>query len=154
MGSRTWLQFEWGGDERALSATLCTASQVRLQGMVAYDDQKATQGYLISIQQSADGTNWQTIGRLKGDGLPGQPLHYKLQSDPNKQEAQEYLPARVLNEEAFSWRLLHRSQALARCILRWRARSHWDVHELQFQDGRPPTVNWGVDLRGSSPACG
>ena len=133
MGSRTWLQFEWGGDDRALSATLCTANQVRLQGMVAYDDQKATQGYLISIQQSADGTNWQTIGRLKGDGLPGQPLHYKLHSDPNKQEAQEYLPARRLDEVI----QLENAPAASRLrvCMEMEGAAHWDVHELQLLDG-------------------
>ena len=126
MGSRTWLQYDWNGTQTAV------ARKMKLQGMVAYDDKKATKGYTLCCQTSADGQHWQTIGLLKGDGLPGTPLHYKLHSDPNKQEAQDMLPARVLNEEI----VFAAPAALShfRVMLELEGAAHWDIRELQFTD--------------------
>ena len=93
----------------------------------------ATKGYQLSCQASDDGRHWETIGQLKGDGLPGTPLHYKLHSDPNKQEAQDYLPARVLNEVI---RLDKDHQGLThlRVLLEMEGAAHWDIREIQFMD--------------------
>ena len=126
MGSHSWLQYDWGGN-MSLSAR-----KVKVQGMVAYDDQKATRGYSLRCQTSEDGQHWQTIGEKKADGLPGTPLHYKLHSDPNKQEAQDLLPARVLNEEiAFG-----QTTALQhfRILLEMEGAAHWVIREIQFMD--------------------
>ena len=126
MGSSSWLQFDWGG---ALSVTAC---KLRLQGMVAYDDKIATKGYTIECQTSADGREWQAVGMLKGDHLPGTPLHYKLHSDPNKQEEQGYLPARVLNE-VIRFDMPVTTNHL-RLVVDMEGAAHWDIRELQFMD--------------------
>ncbi len=126
MGSSTWLQYDWEGVQNIIPG------KVKLQGMVAYDDQVATKGYVLRCQTSDDGKQWKTIGELNGKGLPGTPLHYKLHSDPNKQEAQDLLPARVLNEVI----RLHTPATLKhfRLLLEMEGAAHWDIRELQFVD--------------------
>ena len=126
MGGSSWLQFDWGGTQSV------TACKVRLQGMVAYDDKIAMKGYTIECQSSTDGKVWQTIGVLKGDKLPGTLLHYKLHSDPNKQEEQDYLPARVLNE-IIRFDMPVTTNHL-RLVVDMAGAAHWDVRELQFMD--------------------
>ncbi len=126
MGSSSWLQFDYSG---ALSVA---ATKLKLQGMVIYDDKVATKGYTIRCQVSADGKEWQTVGELKGDKLPGTLLHYKLHSDPNKQEEQNYLPARVLNEEIRFNAPIATSHF--RIEVDMDGAAHWDIHELQFKD--------------------
>ncbi|MCR4581953.1 MAG: discoidin domain-containing protein [Prevotella sp.] len=127
MGEKTWLQYHWGGTLTPV------VRKVKVNGMVAYDDKVATKGYRLCCQASDDGQQWQTIGELKGKGLPGTPLHYKLHSDPNKQEAQDYLPARVLSEEI---RLGATDHCLThfRLLLEMEGAAHWDIRELQFSD--------------------
>ena len=126
MGSHTWLRYDWGRDS-SVSPRI-----IKVNGMVAYDDKAATKGYRLYCQTSADGQHWQTVGELKGEGLPGTPLHYKLHSDPNKQEAQEYLPARVLNEE-IRLSASHLASKHFRIHFEMEGAAHWDIHELQFQ---------------------
>jgi hypothetical protein len=126
MGSSSWLQFDWGG------ALTVTASKLTLQGMVAYDDKVATKGFTILCQTSADGQSWQTVGELKGDKLPGTPLHYKLHSDHNKQEKQELLPARVLNEVIRLNAPVTTSHL--RLVVDMAGAAPWDIRELQFKD--------------------
>ena len=126
MDSSSWLQFDYSG------ALTVAASKVKLQGMVIYDDKVATKGYTIQCQASADGKEWQTIGELKGDKLPGTLLHYKLHSDPNKQEEQNYLPARVLNEEIRFCAPIVTNHF--RLVVDMEGAAHWDIRELQFKD--------------------
>jgi hypothetical protein len=141
MGSHTWLQYDW-------NRPLCTAvRKVCLRGMVAYDDKVATKGYTLCCQTSEDGASWQTIGEWKGDGLPGTPLHYKLHSDPNKQEAEDYLPARVLNEVIPLAAPVHTQHF--RIVLHMDGAAHWDIRELQFMDGD----NNDVDVLPSQQFC-
>lgn len=132
MGSSSWLQFDYSG---ALSVV---ASKLKLQGMVIYDDKVATKGYTIRCQVSADGKEWQTVGELKGEKLPGTLLHYKLHSDPNKQEEQNYLPARVLNEEIRFIAPIATSHF--RIEVDMDGAAHWDIHELQFKDSEDNDV--------------
>ena len=126
MGSSTWLQYDWS------QVADFKPKKLQLQGMVAYDDQVAKSGYTIKCLASEDGTHWQTIGKLKGEGLPGKPLHYKLHSDPNKQEAQDYLPARVLQEN-INLDVPNGTHHF-RIQLDMEGAAHWDIHELQFVD--------------------
>ena len=132
MGSSSWLQFDYSG---ALSVA---ATKLKLQGMVIYDDKVATKGYTIRCQVSADGKEWQTVGELKGDKLPGTLLHYKLHSDPNKQEEQNYLPARVLNEEIRFNAPIATSHF--RIEVDMDGAAHWDIRELQFMDSEDNDV--------------
>ena len=126
MGSHTWLQFDWSGNMNV------SARKIKVQGMVAYDDQKATKGYALRCQTSEDGLHWQTIGEKTGNQLPGTLLHYKLHSDPNKQEAQDLLPARALNEE------IRFTQTTAlrhfRVLLEMEGAAHWVIREIPFMD--------------------
>ena len=126
MGAHTWLQYDWG------QALTVKAKKVRIQGMVAYDDKVATNGYRLRCEVSADGQQWQAIGELKGDRLPGTALHYKLHSDPNKQEAQEFLPARVLNEVITLDGLTAMNHF--RLVLEMDGAAHWDITELSLLD--------------------
>ena len=132
LGSPTFLQYDWDGGMNI------AARSVTVTGMMAYDDQVATQGYALSCQTSEDGVTWQTVGSLRGKGLPGTPLHYKLHSDPNKQEAQDYLPARVLNEEIRFDRPVQ--TAHLRVLLEMDGAAHWDIRELLFKDARNDAV--------------
>jgi len=126
MGAHTWLRYDWG------HALAVKARKVRVQGMMAYDDKVATKGYRICCEASADGQHWQTVGELKADKLPGTPLHYKLHSDPNKQEAQEYLPARGLNELITFGATTDMTHF--RLMLDMDGAAHWDITELTFLD--------------------
>ena len=92
MGERTWIQYDWSG------LSIADIAAVRLDGRVAYDDQRANKGYRIAFETTTNGQTWQTVGELRGDGLPGTPMRYKLHSDPNKQTSNDYLPARVLEQ--------------------------------------------------------
>ena len=126
MGARTFLQYDWGGEMKV------TAREVKLQGMVAYDDKVTTKGFSIRCESSDDGLQWRTIGELKGDGLPGKPLQYMLHSDPNKQTDDGLLPARSLDETIRFDSLV--STQHFRITMDMAGAAHWDVHELQFQD--------------------
>ncbi len=134
MGSHAWLQYDWSGALKARAAS------IRLQGMVAYDDRLATRGYALRVETSGDGLHWQTAGQLSGTGLPGTLLHYKLHSDPNKQEAQDYLPARVLDEQ-IPLQVPVETQHV-RLVLDMEGAAHWDIREVEFLDAnlRPADV--------------
>ena len=142
MGAHSWLQYDWGGDMSV------EAAQIRIQGLVAYDDKVATKGYTLRCQTSDDGLHWQTIGEQKGDKLPGQPLHYQLHSDPNKQESADMLPARRL-DETIRFQLPMASDGLHarlmstqhfRLLFDMDGAAHWDVHELSFLDSEQNVV--------------
>lgn len=126
MGSRTYLEYHWS------STMFLQAQQVILQGMVAYDNQLATKGYFIRCEASEDGTEWKTVGELKGNDLPGKPLQYMLHSDPNKQTDDGLLPARRLEETIHFEKPLNTQHF--RITMELEGAAHWDVHELQFQD--------------------
>lgn len=128
MGHRTWIQYDWTGKSKDV------AGKIRIKGMVAYADDVATQGYAFYCQASDDGKTWYTVGEQKGSGQPGTLLHYKLHSDPNKQEAQDYLPARVLDETIS----LHHPANMRhfRVLLEMDGAAHWDIQSVDFMDGQ------------------
>ena len=126
LGGHTWMQYDWNGE------LMLTARRVRLEGMVAYDDGKAKNGFSIRCLTSDDGTHWQEAGKVVGKGLPGTPLHYKLHSDPNKQEDAELLPARVLNETVTLLLPIHTKHF--RLQLDMDGAAHWDIREIHFID--------------------
>ena len=126
LGGHTWMQYDWNGE------LMLTTRRVRLEGMVAYDDGKAKNGFSIRCLTSDDGTHWQEAGKVVGNGLPGTPLHYKLHSDPNKQEDAELLPARVLNETVTLPLPIHTKHF--RLQLDMDGAAHWDIREIHFID--------------------
>ncbi len=126
MGGNTFLQYDWSGQ-------FCLkASAVKLEGMMAYDDKIATKGYVIRCEASDNGKEWFTVGELKGKGLPGKPLNYKLHSDPNKQTDEGLLPARTLSETVRFFEPVNTRHFRIKMELEGGA--HWDVHELEFLD--------------------
>lgn len=126
MGEKTWLQYDYSG---AMSVKV---SGVRVVGMLAYNEQLATDGYCIRCEASENGKDWQVVGELKGNKLPGKPLFYKLHSDPNKQTEESLLPARQL-DELVKFKTPVNTQHL-RVVMDMTGAAHWDVYELQFQD--------------------
>ena len=126
MGEKTWLQYDFSGEMSV------KVSGVNIVGMMAYNDQMATEGYTIRCESSDNGTDWKIVGELKGSGLPGKPLYYKLHSDPNKQTDESLLPARTLDENIrFASPLC--TQHL-RIVMDMTGAAHWDVYELKFKD--------------------
>ena len=144
-GERTWIAYEWkvesgkwkeeSGKWKEESGKWREISKIVLDGRVAYDETKATKGYRIAWQGSDDGITWTTLGELTGDGLPGKPLHYKLHSDPNKQEDASYLPARLLDNEirveSGKWK---EESGKYRLLLEMEGAAYWDLHDLHFYD--------------------
>lgn len=132
MGEKTWLQYDFSGALRV------KPSGVNVMGMMAYNDQLATEGYSIRCETSENGIDWQVAGELKGDGLPGKPLFYKLHSDPNKQTEESLLPARRL-DETIRFTKPQDTQHL-RIVMDLTGAAHWDVYELKFLDALGDTL--------------
>ena len=126
MGDKVLLQYDWSG-QLQLKAT-----QLKLKGTMMYDDKQATKGFSIRCEVSDNGNNWQIIGMLKGPGVPGKPLRYKLHSDPNKQTDESLLPASLLDE------VIRFDAPVAtqhfRLVMEMDGSARWDVNELEFGD--------------------
>ena len=135
MGERTWLRYDWGGEQ-----TL-TARAVRLDARVAYHEVKTKSGYSISVQASDDGNTWTTVGQLSGKGLPGRAANYLLSSDPNKQTSTDMLPARMLEQTIRldkTTRFRH-----FRLVVEMTGAEYWAIHNLHFLDDVGQEV-WGL----------
>lgn len=124
MGERVWIQYDWG------YSLPRPVSSIRLEGRMAY--REGAQGYAITCQVSDDGQQWQTIGEKQGDELPGKPLGYRIETDPNKQEDQEWLPAQVLDETIRFTKPVDVKHFRLRLDMDKAA--HWDIHELHIMD--------------------
>ena len=124
MGERTWIAYQ--------GVCLGEITALRLDARVAYDDQKATKGYCIACQVSADGQTWETVGEMKGSGLPGKPMRYKLHSDPNKQTTNDYLPAQLLEETIKMQNDGTRKKKWFRLLLDMPGAAYWQLHDLHF----------------------
>ena len=128
MGDKVMLQYDWSGQLKV------KASQLKVKGTMMYDDQKGGKGYEMRCEVSEDGIVWKTIGCLKGDGVPGKPLHYKLHSDPNKQTEESLLPATVLDN------VIRFENAVEthhfRLVLEMAGAARWDINELEFMDNQ------------------
>ena len=57
---------------------------LKFTGELAYYQDKATQGYVIRVMGSHNGTKWEVLGEEKGTGLPGEATKQQVSSDPNK----------------------------------------------------------------------
>ena len=126
MGERSFISYGWGGYEAL------TARAVTLDARVAYHKDKAKEGYVIAVQASDDGKSWTTVGELRGKGLPGQEAKYGLSSDPNKQTAVDYLPARMLEQTITFGRSV--SFCYLRLVVEMVGAEYWAIHDLHFFD--------------------
>lgn len=132
MGSKTWIEYVWDGP------FAFTPHALKLDARVAYHEQQAVRGYRITLQASTDGSEWTTVAELSGKGLPGQPMRYGLQADPNKQADNDYLPARMLDMTLSPVMPAAKANASSRTALRllfeMEGAAHWDIHDLFFFD--------------------
>ena len=90
MSDDAFIQYDWTG------MAVATRS-LRLNAWAAYREQQADSGYEIVVEASPDGSAWQEIGALRGEDLPGKATRQTAASDPNKQEAIERLPVRLID---------------------------------------------------------
>src|SRR3712207_4418719 len=88
-GAQTFLQFDWAGMEVNIDT-------LRLMAEAVYRPEEATRGYTIKVMGSKDGRQWQQIGLLRGNDLPGRAARQLVSSDPNKREAAIRLPMRLI----------------------------------------------------------
>lgn len=132
-GSHNFLQYEWTG-------MTVQANRVDLVLKVAYKDVKFTNGYSIRLlSRSKNGKRskdaaWRVVAENKGEGLPGVPTKYKMHSDPNKQTANDYLPARDVR---LSLPLPKNCQNFAdmRVEFKMDEAVYWTVFNVDFYDG-------------------
>lgn len=75
------------------------ADKVHLRGSVTYQADKAGKGYELICLGSDNGTDWQELGKITGNGLPGKASRFTMHSDPNKQSEKGDLPVRLLDED-------------------------------------------------------
>lgn len=91
-GDKVYMQY-------ALSEWSERADEVSLSGTVAYEPNKAIEGYRIALMGSMDGEKWVELGTLEGRGLPGREGRHVVQTDPNKQTEQIRYNTRSINEK-------------------------------------------------------
>ena len=89
-GEKGYIQYDWHGMDIHMD-------KIAINSEIAFFEQRAKQGYKISILSSKDGKRWETIGEKTGNNLPGEATNQKVSSDPNKKEATEQLPLRLVN---------------------------------------------------------
>lgn len=75
------------------------ADKIHLRGSVTYQADKARKGYELICLGSNNGTDWQELGKITGNGLPGKASRFTMHSDPNKQSEKGDLPVRLLDED-------------------------------------------------------
>ena len=89
-GEKAFAEFNW----EAMKVNL---RNLKFTGELAYYQDKATQGYVIRVMGSHNGTKWEVLGEEKGTGLPGEATRQQVSSDPNKFQDVVRLPLRKLN---------------------------------------------------------
>ena len=89
-GEKAFAEFNW----EAMKVNL---RNLKFTGELAYYQDKATQGYVIRVMGSHNGTKWEVLGEEKGTGLPGEATKQQVSSDPNKFQDVVRLPLRKLN---------------------------------------------------------
>ena len=131
-GNRNYLQMDWTG-------MAVDVSKITLNADLAYHPEAADSGYAIVVMASNDGRRWQTVGELKGDGLPGVATKQQVSSDPNKQENKILLPLRnVKTDIALTRPGRYRH---IRIVFRMKGTAYWRLYELN--DGWLPSAHFG-----------
>lgn len=132
MGEDTFIEYEWTGQ-------MISAQSITLKGSLAYDAEKAINGYEIIVWTSADGTNWFDAAKIESSGLPGEATSWKAHSDPNKTTEQATLPTRSLNLNID----LETSKPFKhfKLELKMPGAAHWTFTEIQFKDKQQQVLN-------------
>ena len=89
-GEDAFVEFNW----EAMKVNL---KNLKFTGELAYYKDKASEGYVIRVLGSHNGTKWEVLGEEKGTGLPGEATRQQVSSDPNKFQDVVRLPLRKLN---------------------------------------------------------
>ena len=89
-GEDAFVEFNW----EAMKVNL---KNLKFTGELAYYKDKASEGYVIRVLGSHNGTKWEVLGEDKGTGLPGEATKQQVSSDPNKFQDVVRLPLRKLN---------------------------------------------------------
>ena len=146
MGDDAFIQYDWTG------MAVATRS-LRLNAWAAYREQQADGGYEIVVEASPDGAAWQEIGALRGEDLPGKATRQTAASDPNKQEAIERLPLRLMD---LSIPVAEGRYDHLRIRLKMKGCAYWRLYECVFTDderGMLPSNRfasmWMAEGRGS-----
>lgn len=146
MGDDAFIQYDWTG------MAVATRS-LRLNAWAAYREQQADSGYEIVVEASPDGAAWQKIGALRGEDLPGKATRQTAASDPNKQEAIERLPLRLMD---LSIPVAEGRYNHLRIRLKMKGCAYWRLYECVFTDderGMLPSNRfasmWMAEGRGS-----
>lgn len=107
------------------------ADKVQFRLNVAYDADKAKQGYEIKFEGRDKDGDWKELAISKGKGLPGQIRAYKVHPDPNKNsDGPGTLPVRTLNETLPF--VQPGKYSAYRMRLKMEGAAYWDVFETNF----------------------
>ena len=129
MGSSNFLQYEW-------TAMSVKADRISLRCSVAYRESEAHSGYSIRLLVP-DGKKkgaWRVAAESHGDKLPGTPSKNLVNSDPNKQTAQDMLPSRDIKmqlELPAGCRDLH----AMRVEFSMDGAAYWTINNIDFYKG-------------------
>ena len=132
MGEDTFIEYEWTGQT-------VPAKQITLKGSLAYDAEKAINGYEIIVRTSAEGTDWEEAAKIVSSGLPGDATLYRAQSDPNKATERATLPTRSINMDID----LNTTKPFKkfRLELKLAGAAYWTFTEIQFKDKNQQVMN-------------
>lgn len=107
------------------------ADKVQFRLNVSYDESKAKSGYEIVFEGWDGQKDWVELAALRGKGLPGEPLAYKMHSDPNKNSDEPgVLPVRVI-DETLSFSCTEKFSA-CRIRLKMEGAVCWNMFETNF----------------------
>lgn len=124
MGDDAFIEYHWTGMAVSTHA-------LRLNAWTAYREQLLQDGYAITVEASDDGTRWREVGALRGKALPGKATRQTAASDPNKQEAVERLPLRLLDEEI---PIEAGTYSHLRIRFQMKGCAYWRLYECMFTD--------------------
>ena len=122
MGDDAFIQYDWTGMSVA-------THELRLNAWAAYREELVDGGYEVAVEASGDGMAWHEVGALRGNGLPGKPTRQTAASDPNKQEAVERLPLRLMD---VAIPLTEGNYAHLRIRLKMKGCAYWRLYECIF----------------------
>lgn len=127
MGEKNFLQYEWTGMS-------IQANSVGIVCSVAYDEKRFAGKYSIRVLMPGKKGEWRVVAEDKGCGLPGVPAKYKMHSDPNKQTANDFLPARNVR---LSLPLPRGCYNISRMRVEFDMEGavYWNVNNVNFFDG-------------------
>ena len=132
MGDDTFIEYEW-------TDQTIPAQSITIKGSLAYDAEKAINGYKILVQTSADGTDWEEAAKIESSGLPGEATSWKAHSDPNKTTEQATLPTRSLNMD-INLKVTKPFKKF-KLSMQMDGAAHWTFTEIQFKDKQQQVMN-------------